>query len=88
MKIGRGFLASASAFGLASLVYYGLGLSNEVGVIEKSSIWTNKVEERVHSTYSYLGGGLSITTLSAILASKSKLFLGFIKSQSKLVRYF
>jgi hypothetical protein len=88
MKIGRGFLAGASAFGLASLVYYGLGLSNEVGLIEESSTWTNKVQDRVHSTYSYLGGGLSITTLSAILTSKSRSFLEFINSQSKLVRNF
>ena len=70
--------------GLASLVYYGLGLSNEDGILENSSIWNEKVRDRVHLTYKYLGGGLLITSITAFFTSKSKLMMKFICNPSSL----
>jgi len=35
--IGRATLAGASVVGLGALCYYGLGLSNEVGAIDRSA---------------------------------------------------
>jgi hypothetical protein len=34
--IGQGMLAGASVVGLGALCFYGLGLSNEVGTIDKA----------------------------------------------------
>ena len=34
---GRGLLAGASVLGLGALCYYGLGMSNEVGVIDRAA---------------------------------------------------
>ena len=34
--IGKGMLAGASAVGLGALCFYGLGLSNEVGTVDKA----------------------------------------------------
>lgn len=35
-EIGKGAIAGGALFGLGALCYYGLGLSNDVGVIETS----------------------------------------------------
>ena len=36
-QIGRAVLAGASLFGVGSLCYYGLGLSNETGAIDRAA---------------------------------------------------
>ena len=36
-KIGKSFLAGGSLFGIGSLCYYGLGLSNETGAIDRAA---------------------------------------------------
>ncbi len=36
-KIGRAVLAGASAVAIGSLCYYGLGLSNEAGAIDRAA---------------------------------------------------
>ena len=35
-SMGRMFLAGGAAVGLGALCYYGLGMSNEIGAIERS----------------------------------------------------
>ena len=35
-QLGRGLVAGASVIGIGALCYYGLGLSNEVGAIDRS----------------------------------------------------
>lgn len=35
-SMGRMFLAGGAAVGLGALCYYGLGMSNEIGAIEKA----------------------------------------------------
>lgn len=35
-NVGKGAVAGASALGLGALCYYGLGLSNEPGAMERS----------------------------------------------------
>ena len=35
-NMGKGFLAAGSAVGLGALCYYGVGLSNEVGAIDRA----------------------------------------------------
>ena len=74
-----------STIGLFSLVYYGLGLSNETGIIENSAYWTKQVRDRVNSTFYYFGGTLSLTVLSAIIASKTNVLQKLILNGTKLV---
>lgn len=49
--MGRLGLAIASGFGLGALCYYGLGLSSEVGTLDKAAFWPAHVQQRIHSTY-------------------------------------
>lgn len=78
LRAGRVFLAGCSTIGLVSLVYYGLGLSNEDGILETSELWNDRVRKRIHSTYEYVGGGLLISSITAILTSRSKTIFKFV----------
>lgn len=62
-QMGRCFVAGGAAIGLGALCY-GLGMSNEIGAIEKAVIWPQYVKDRIHSTYVYLAGSIGLTALS------------------------
>jgi hypothetical protein len=88
-KYGRIFIAGASAAGIIGIVYYGLGLSNEDGILEQSELWSEKVRNRINSTYKYVGNGLLITSLTAYFTSKSKKLFQIATSTSvKIIFYF
>lgn len=70
-KIGAGAVAGGAAVGLGALCFYGLGLSNEAGALEKSAIWPQYVKDRIKTTYMYFGGALAITTGAAFAAFQS-----------------
>ena len=38
-SLGQGALAGGAALGLGALVFYGLGLSNEAGAVDKAIAW-------------------------------------------------
>ena len=46
-SIGQGALAGASALGLGALAFYGLGLSNEVGSVDRAVLWSQEVKDRI-----------------------------------------
>lgn len=69
--LGKGVLAGASAIGIGALCFYGLGLSNEAGAIEKAAVWPQYVRDRIRDTYMYLGGGIGVTAASAYAISRS-----------------
>ena len=46
-SMGQGALAGASALGLGALVFYGLGLSNEVGAVDKAVMWSQETKNRI-----------------------------------------
>ena len=50
-SIGQGALAGASVLGLGALAYYGLGMSKEVGAVERSIMWPEHVKQRIRNTY-------------------------------------
>uniref|UniRef100_A0A8C5K797 Growth hormone-inducible transmembrane protein n=1 Tax=Jaculus jaculus TaxID=51337 RepID=A0A8C5K797_JACJA len=72
-QMGRWFVAGGAAVGLGALCFYGLGLSNEIGAIEKAVIWPQYVKDRIHSTYMYLAGSTGLTALSALAVSRTGL---------------
>ncbi|CAL9699276.1 unnamed protein product [Knipowitschia caucasica] len=87
MKIdstGRMVLAGGAAVGLGALCYYGLGMSNEIGAIEKSVIWPQYVKDRIHSTYMYFAGSVGFTALSAVAVSRTPALLGLMMRGSWL----
>ena len=45
--MGQGALAGASVLGLGALAYYGLGLSNEVGSVDRAVLWPQEVKTRI-----------------------------------------
>ena len=47
MSMGQGALAGASVVGLGALAYYGLGMSNEVGTVERAVMWPEEVKKRI-----------------------------------------
>ncbi|XP_012892505.1 PREDICTED: growth hormone-inducible transmembrane protein-like, partial [Dipodomys ordii] len=72
------FVAGGAAVGLGTLCYYGLGMSNEIGAIEKAVIWPQYVKDRIHSTYMYLAGSIGVTALSALAIAKSPVLMNFM----------
>ncbi|XP_038060326.1 growth hormone-inducible transmembrane protein-like [Patiria miniata] len=71
ISVGRGALAGAAAVGIGALCYYGLGMSKDVGALERAAMWPDYVRERVQSTYAYFGVGIASTAASAIAISRN-----------------
>lgn len=83
-NMGRIFLAGGAAVGLGALCYYGFGMSNEMGAIEKAVIWPQYVKDRIHSTYMYFAGSVSLTALSAVAVSRTPALMGLMMRGSWL----
>lgn len=83
-NLGKGLLLGASAFGIGSLCYYGIGLSQEPGAVEKSMVWPKYVKDRIKATYAYFGGSIVVTALSAYAVSQSPKFLNIMMRNSWL----
>ncbi|XP_045214940.2 growth hormone-inducible transmembrane protein-like [Mercenaria mercenaria] len=81
---GRGLVAAASGVGLAMLGFYGLGLSNEAGVLENSVLWPEYVRARVRDTYMYFGGGIAVTAASALAVSRNPTIMNMMTKNSLL----
>ncbi|PWA21491.1 hypothetical protein CCH79_00003088, partial [Gambusia affinis] len=77
-SMGRMVLAGGAVVGLGALCYYGLGMSNEIGAIEKSMIWPQYVKDRIHSTYMYFAGSIGLTALSAVAVSRNPALMGLM----------
>ncbi|XP_046888882.1 growth hormone-inducible transmembrane protein [Hypomesus transpacificus] len=77
-SMGRMVLAGGAAVGLGALCYYGLGMSNEIGAIEKAVIWPQYVKDRIHSTYMYFAGSIGLTALSTVAVSRTPALMGLM----------
>jgi len=82
--VGRLAAAGAAAFGVGALAYYGMGLAKEGGALENSMLWPQYVRDRVHSTYMYLGGGLTMTAGAAALVFRSPTLMNLMTKNSLL----
>jgi len=82
--MGRAVVLGSSALGMGALCFYGMGLSNQTGALEKSAMWPPYVSERIHTTYAYLTGSLAITAASATLALRSPTIMRMVGSQSMM----
>lgn len=68
---GKAVLGGACAAGVGALCFYGLGLSNDVGAIDKARFWPEEMRSKVKSTYLYFLGSLGMTASSAYYLSRS-----------------
>ncbi|NXY89779.1 GHITM protein, partial [Alcedo cyanopectus] len=83
-RLGKVIVAGGAAVGLGALCYYGMGMSTEIGAIEKAVIWPQYVKDRIHSTYMYLAGSIGMTALSAVAVSRSPALMSFMTKASWL----
>jgi len=84
-KTGRAILAGSCAAGVGALCFYGLGLSNEVGAIDKARFWPQEVRSRIKSTYLYFAGSLGFTAGSAYYMSRSPMVYRMMGANPMLV---
>ena len=82
---GRAVLGGAALFGVGALCYYGLGLSNEVGAIDRAMVWPQVVRDRVRSTYTYFAGSLAVTAVTAYTISQSRAIYTLMRASPWLV---
>lgn len=64
-------VGTAAAAGIGALCYYGAGMSNAEGAIDRAVLWPQYVRDRIHSTYMHLGVGFGISTAAAFVTFKS-----------------
>nr|XP_056705756.1 growth hormone-inducible transmembrane protein [Euleptes europaea] len=83
-QMGRWFVAGGAVVGLGALCFYGLGLSNEIGAIDKAVIWPQYVKDRIHSTYMYFAGSVGLTALSAVMVSRTPALMSLMMRGSWL----
>ncbi|KAL5019206.1 hypothetical protein ScPMuIL_004928 [Solemya velum] len=81
-SMGRGLVAGASVVGIGALCFYGLGLSSEVGAIDRAALWPEEVRRRVRDTYMYFGGTVALTALSAVAVSRNPRLMGMMMKNS------
>jgi len=80
--IGMLSLGAAGAFGIGALCYYGLGMSNVEGALERSVLWPQYVKDRIHSTYAHLGVGFGISAAAAYATFSSPSMMRVVASGS------
>merc|ERR1719228_1639444 len=78
INAGQAFVGGASIIGIGGLCFYGLGMSNEKGALEKSITWSPVVKQRIRDTYLYFGGGLAVTAAAAVTAARSPMVMNFM----------
>uniref|UniRef100_U3FAU8 Growth hormone-inducible transmembrane protein n=1 Tax=Micrurus fulvius TaxID=8637 RepID=U3FAU8_MICFL len=83
-QTGRWIVAGGAAVGLGALCYYGLGMSNEIGALEKAVIWPQYVKDRIRSTYLYFAGSVGLTAVSAVAVSRTPALMGLMMKGSWL----
>lgn len=80
-------VAMASAAGIGALCYYGAGMSNVEGALERSILWPQYVRDRIHSTYGHLGVGFGISAAAAYATFNSAPLMRLVSSGSLLFAF-
>lgn len=78
-------IGGAGAIGLGALCYYGSGMSNVEGALERSVLWPQYVKDRIQSTYAHLGVGFGLSAAAAYATFKSPVALSFFSRGSILM---
>lgn len=83
-SLGQGLVAGSSVLGLGALCYYGLGMSNQVGAIDRAALWPETVRKRIRSTYLYFGGSLAVTAGAAVACYRSPFMINMMSKNSMM----
>lgn len=73
MEVGQIAVAGGAVLGVGALCYYGLGLSNEPGAIDRAVAWPQYVRQRIRDTYMYFGASCAVSAASAVAIFRSPL---------------
>jgi len=84
ISMGQGLVAGSSVLGLGALCYYGLGLSNQVGAIDRAALWPETVRQRVRTTYMYFGGSIAVTAGAAMACYRSPFMINMMSKNSMM----
>ncbi|XP_067205756.1 growth hormone-inducible transmembrane protein-like [Linepithema humile] len=80
-NIGKGAVAGGAVMGLGALCYYGLGLSSQIGAIDRAGLWPQYVRDRIKSTYMYFGTSIAASAASAALCLRSPAVMNMVMRQ-------
>ncbi|XP_046401946.1 growth hormone-inducible transmembrane protein [Ischnura elegans] len=83
-SIGKGAVVAGSALGLGALCFYGLGLSNKEGAIDRAMLWPDYVKQRIKDTYLYFGGSIALTAATAVAVFNSPTMIRLMSKSSFL----
>ncbi|XP_042214967.1 growth hormone-inducible transmembrane protein-like isoform X2 [Homarus americanus] len=78
MEVGQIAVAGGAVLGMGALCYYGLGMSNEPGAIDRVVLWPQYVRDRIRDTYSYFGASCVVVAASGVAVYRSHLGQRFI----------
>ncbi|CAG2202006.1 DERP2 [Mytilus edulis] len=81
-SVGKGLVAGGSVLGLGALCYYGLGMSSQLGAVDRAVLWPQEVRQRIRDTYMYFGGSVAITAASAIAVSRNPRLMSLMMKNS------
>jgi len=73
LEVGQIAAGGGALVGLGALCYYGLGLANEPGAIDRMVVWPQLVRDRVRDTYMYFGTSCAAVAASAVALYRSPL---------------
>ncbi|KAK7072289.1 hypothetical protein SK128_028033 [Halocaridina rubra] len=73
MEVGQIAVAGGGVLGLGALCYYGLGMSNEPGAIDRVVVWPQYVRDRIKDTYMYFGASCVAVASTAVAIYRSPL---------------
>lgn len=68
--------------GIGALCYYGMGMSDVEGTLERSTLWPQYVKDRIQSTYAHLGGGIVISGAAAYASLQNPTLMRFLSQGS------
>jgi len=78
ISVGQGALAGGAVLGLGALAFYGLGLSSDVGAVDRAVAWPEYVKDRVRDTYMYFGASLGATAASAVAIYRTPALINMV----------
>ena len=63
------------------MAYYGMGLSDELGAVDKQMMWPQYVKDRIKDTYMYFGGSILATAGTAAAVFRSPAAMNIVMRQ-------
>jgi len=78
ISLGQGALAGGAVVGLGALAFYGLGMSSDMGAVDKAVAWPQYVKDRVKDTYMYFGASLGATAASAVAIFRTPALINMV----------